>query len=71
MVEDISIAVTIENNSIPEMISLKELKSLIATAASPKVSPDKRSRSFEEFYIALSPEESTIPVWEIASGLFL
>jgi len=39
-VEDISIAVTIENNSIPEMISLKELKNLIAVAASPKVSPE-------------------------------
>ena len=40
MVEDISIAVTIENNSIPEMISMNELKALIATAASPKVSPE-------------------------------
>ena len=40
MIEDISIAVTIENNAIPEMISMNELKSLIATAASPKVSPD-------------------------------
>lgn len=39
MVEDISIAVTIENNAIPEMITLEELKNLIATAASPKVDP--------------------------------
>jgi len=40
MIEDISIAVTIENNAIPEMISMSELKSLIASAASPKVSAD-------------------------------
>ena len=39
MVEDISIAVTIENNAIPEMITQEELKNLIATAASPKVDP--------------------------------
>ena len=40
MIEDISIAVTIENNAIPEMITQEELKQLIATAASPKVSPE-------------------------------
>ncbi len=40
MIEDISIAVTIENNAIPEMITQDELKQLIATAASPKVSPE-------------------------------
>ena len=40
MIEDISIAVTIENNAIPEMITQDELKQLIATAASPKVNPE-------------------------------
>ncbi|MEI8377633.1 MAG: flagellar M-ring protein FliF C-terminal domain-containing protein [bacterium] len=36
--EDISIAVTVEKNSIPLDMSLDEFKELIATAASPKVS---------------------------------
>ena len=40
MIEDISIAVTIENNASPEMITQDELKQLIATAASPKVNPE-------------------------------
>ncbi len=48
MIEDISIAVTIENNSIPEMISIQELKSLIATAASPKVIPENVSIIFAD-----------------------
>lgn len=36
--EDISIAVTVEKNSIPLDMSLDEFKELVATAASPKVS---------------------------------
>jgi len=48
MIEDISIAVTIENNSIPEMISMEELKQLIATAASPKVSAENVSIIFAD-----------------------
>ena len=38
VVEDISIAVTLDRNSIPTDISVEELKDLIARAASPKVS---------------------------------
>ena len=48
MIEDISIAVTIENNSIPEMISVEDLKHLVATAASPKVSADNVSIIFAD-----------------------
>ena len=48
MIEDISIAVTIEHNAIPETISIEELKSLIATAASPKVTPDNVEIIFAE-----------------------
>ena len=38
IVEDISIAVTLDRNSIPTDLTLEELKDLIARAASPKVS---------------------------------
>lgn len=76
MIEDISIAVTIENNSIPEMISLKELKQLIATAASPKVNPENVSIIFadasrpslagEKEVKLPKPESSGNPWWTMA-----
>jgi len=39
-VEEISIAVTIDHNSVPTNMSLEELKDLIASAASPKATAD-------------------------------
>ncbi len=55
MIEDISIAVTIENNAIAEEFTgekLLQLKNLIATAASPKVDPAN---------VEIILAESTIP----------
>ncbi|MBR1424391.1 hypothetical protein IJ579_02370 [bacterium] len=46
VVEDISIAVTLDKNNIPADITLNELKTLIARAASPKVSASNVSIAF-------------------------
>ena len=76
MVEDISIAVTIENNAIPEMITIAELKNLIATAASPKVDPANVEIIFAEASRPVlaaekavklpAPESSGNPWWTMA-----
>jgi len=46
--EDISIAVTVEKNSIPLDMSIDEFKELIATAASPKVAPANVEIAFSD-----------------------
>jgi hypothetical protein len=46
VVEDISIAVTLDRNNLPTDTTLEELKELIARAASPKVSADNVSIAF-------------------------
>ena len=46
VVEDISIAVTLDRNSIPTDVTIEELKDLIARAASPKVSAANVSIAF-------------------------
>ena len=46
VVEDISIAVTLDRNSIPTDVTLEELKDLIARAASPKVTAANVSIAF-------------------------
>ncbi len=46
VVEDISIAVTIDRNSIPSDTTLEELRELIAKAASPKVTAENVSLAF-------------------------
>jgi len=46
VVEDISIAVTLDRTSIPADTTLEELKELIAKAASPKISSDNVSIAF-------------------------
>lgn len=58
MIEDISIAVTIENNALPDMISLGELKELIAKAASPKVRSENVEIMFAKDVIpSLEPDK--------------
>ncbi len=47
-IEKITIAVSIDENAIPTSMSLYELKTLIANAASPKVNPDDVSIAFVE-----------------------
>ena len=46
VVEEVSIAVTIDRNNLPTDTTLEELKELIARAASPKVSADSVSIAF-------------------------
>jgi flagellar M-ring protein FliF len=46
VVEDISIAVTLDRNNLPSDTTLEELKDLIARAASPKVTADNVSIAF-------------------------
>ena len=48
VIEDISIAVTIESSAMPSNISTDELKTLIAGAASPKVKPENVSIAYSD-----------------------
>ena len=48
MLEEISIAVTLEKNSLPADLTLQELKELIAAAASPKADPDNVTIAFSD-----------------------
>ena len=48
VIEDISIAVTLEESAIPPNTTLEEMKVLIANAASPKASPDNVQIAFSD-----------------------
>lgn len=73
VVEDISIAVTLDKNAFPANTTLEELKELIAKAASPKVSADNVSIAFSDStdpYLASDkpsnlpkPDETGNPWW--------
>ncbi len=73
IVEEISVAVTLERSAIPPETTLEELKELIAHAASPKASPDNVSIAFSDSvdpYLASDrpvnlpkPDESGNPWW--------
>lgn len=73
VVEDISIAVTLDKNSLPANTTLEELKELIAKAASPKVNPENVSIAFSDStdpYLASDrpanlpkPDETGNPWW--------
>ena len=76
IIEEISIAVSIEESAIPTNMSLYELKSLIASAANPKVNPENVSIAFVESNSLVlapdkenelpKPEESGNPWWVVA-----
>ena len=78
IIEEISIAVSIEESAIPTNMSLYELKVLIANAASPKVKPENVSIAFIESNSLIlapdkenelpKPEESGNPWW-VVGGL--
>lgn len=79
-VEDISIAVTLEESSIPANMTLEELKSLIAMAASPKAKAENVEIAFSDsvdpFLAGDKPEslpkpDSTGNPWWIAIALIL
>lgn len=73
VVEDISIAITLDKNALPANTTLEELKELIAKAASPKVSADNVSIAFSDStdpYLASDkpsnlpkPDETGNPWW--------
>ena len=73
VIEEISIAVTLEKNSLPADTTLEELKELIARAASPKVKPEDvtiaLSETIEPYLATDRPEnlpkkdESGNPWW--------
>lgn len=73
IIEDISIAVTLDKAALPPDISIEELKELIAHAASPKASPENVSIAFNDSndpYLASDnpeklpkPEETGNPWW--------
>ena len=73
VIEEISIAVTVEENAIPPTISIEELKQLVADAASPKVKVENVSIAFtdpSEPFLATEkttalpmPDESGNPWW--------
>ena len=75
VIEEISIAVTLEKNSLPADTTLEELKELIARAASPKVKPENvtiaLSETIEPYLATDRPEnlpkkdESGNPWWLI------
>ncbi len=81
IIEEISIAVSIEENAIPVNMSLFELKSLIASAASPKVSPENVSIAYVESNSLVlapdkenelpKPEESGNPWWVVGALLLI
>ncbi len=73
IIEEISVAVTLERSAIPPETTLEELKELIAHAASPKADPDNVSIAFADTvdpYLASDrpvnlpkPDESGNPWW--------
>ena len=52
VIEDISIAVTLDEQYMPQNITIKELQALVAKAASPKVNPNNVTIAFSD---SLSP----------------
>ncbi len=79
VIEQISIAVSLEQSSIPMSMTIQEMKELIANAASPLVDPENVSIAFVESTTPIlapdspnhlpKPEESGNPWWVV--GLFL
>jgi len=73
VIEQISIAVTLEKSLLPAETTLEELKTLIASAASPKVSPESVTIAFSDSvdpYLASDrpvnlprPDETGNPWW--------
>ncbi len=48
VIEEISIAVTLDQSSVPTNMSLNELRNLVASAASPKANPDNVTLAFSD-----------------------
>ena len=81
IIEEITVAVSIEESAIPTNLSLYELKTLIAHAASPKVEPENVTIAFVESNSLIlapdkenelpKPEESGNPWWVVGAMLLI
>lgn len=79
MIEEISIAVSLEQSAVPLSMTIQEIKELIARSASPLVNPDNVSIAFVDSGDALlapdranelpKPEESGNPWWVVGLAL--
>jgi len=75
MIEEISIAVTLDRGAMPSSTDMQQLKDLVARAASPKASPDNVEIAFADMtnpYLSAErpeqlprPEESGNPWWTV------
>jgi len=81
VIEQISIAVSLEQSAIPMSMTIQELKELIANAASPLVDPENVSIAFVESTSPIlapdspnklpKPEESGNPWWVVGLALLV
>ncbi len=80
VIEEISVAVTLEQSAVPDNVSIEELKDLIAKAASPKVSSANVSIAFSDSIdpilagerpVTLPRPDETGNPWWIASALIV
>ena len=81
VIEQISIAVSLEQSAIPMSMTIQELKELIANAASPLVDPENVSIAFVESTSPIlapdspnqlpKPEESGNPWWVVGLALLI
>ena len=62
VIEDISIAVTLDEQYMPQNVTIKELQALVAKAASPKVNPENVTIAFSDSITPhLAGEKGTAP----------
>ena len=81
VIEQISVAVSLEQSAIPMSMTIQELKELIANAASPLVDPENVSIAFVESTSPIlapdsqnqlpKPEESGNPWWVVGLALLI
>lgn len=81
VIEEISVAVSLEQSSIPMSMTIQEMKELIAHAASPLVDPENVSIAFVESTSPIlapdspnqlpKPEESGNPWWVVGLALLI
>lgn len=68
VIEDISIAVTIESSAMPSNVTTMELKELIAGAASPKVSADNVSIAYADTIEPFLASDKTVNLPKVAES---
>lgn len=81
VVEEVSVAVTVDKNALPPATTLEELKDLIARAAGPKVNPNNVTIAFSDSidpYLAADnpenlpkPDETGNPWWLAVAAIII